>query len=251
MTCWQCGAALPPDVGFCRACGALVRPRSVPVVAGSEAAGPATVPRPSAVSPTPVSTAPWPVQVAVATRVAAPTDSRPNRTDPLVAVGSGFVLLSVFLTWYSVTITALGVRFYDSLEQAFLSKLFPQAAAGLGGLKGPLTTSVGALGQGAGGWRWAILVVSIVVILETLVVLSSGGSTQSGSWPHGGIQLLLTVANAVLVLAAFFTLPYDDAPSVYITVSRGAGAYLGLVGALFALACALATLLSKPSQAPS
>jgi hypothetical protein len=42
------------------------------------------------------------------------------------------VLISTFLTWYSVTLTSLGVQFYESLERALFSRLFPQIAAGLG-----------------------------------------------------------------------------------------------------------------------
>jgi len=45
MTCWQCGAPYPPDVGFCRACGAFVRPRNAPVNGpGATTAGALQVP---------------------------------------------------------------------------------------------------------------------------------------------------------------------------------------------------------------
>lgn len=253
MTCWQCGGALPPDVGFCRGCGALVRPRSAPIGAVTEAAAETQLPalRQTIAPPAPVSAHAWPVQAQVLAPTAVPAEVQRTGTDLLCAAGSGLVVLSVFLTWYSVTVTALGVRFYASLEQAFLSKLFPQIAAGLGNLRGPLTTSVSALGQGAGGWRWAILVVSIVIVLETLVVVTSARPNQLSGWPHAGIQVMLTIANVVLVLAAFFTLPYGNAPSGYITVARGPGAYLGLFAALFALGCALTAALRRQSPSPS
>jgi hypothetical protein len=93
--------------------------------------------------------------------------------DVVAAAGTGLVLISTFLTWYSVTLTSLGVQFYESLERALFSRLFPQIAAGLGGLTGPLTFSVSVLGKGAGGWRWAILVVSIVLLLEVIVRIPS------------------------------------------------------------------------------
>jgi hypothetical protein len=157
--------------------------------------------------------------------------------DVLSASGAGLVLVSLFLTWYSVTLTALGVQFYESLERAFFSRLFPQIANNLGGITGPLTFSVPALASGAGGWRWAILVISIILLVEVLLALSSStGGQSSPGWPHAGVLLLLSVAELVLVLAAFFSTPYGSTPAAYLTVSPGAGAYLGLIAAL--LTCA-------------
>jgi len=172
--------------------------------------------------------------------------------DVVCMAGSGVVLLSMFLTWYSVTLTALGVQFYASLEQAFLSRLFPQIAAGLGGLRGPLTSPVSALGEGAGGWRWAILVVSIVIVLEALLAISSGSASQSSSaWPHTAVQLVLTIADLVLVIAAFFSVPYGNVPTSYLTVDHGLGGYLGLLAALVACGAAVAGWLrTSPGSAP-
>lgn len=167
--------------------------------------------------------------------------------DVLAAVGSGLVLISIFLTWYSVTLTALGVQFYESLEQAFLSRLFPQIANSLAGISGPLTFSVPLLGSGAGGWRWAILVVSVLLLLEVLLAIASSAKSHlPPSWPHGSVLLLLSVGELVLVLVAFFSLPYGSAPSTYLTVAPGVGAYVGLVAAL--LACGGAVVgLAKSS----
>ena len=39
MNCWQCGAPLPPDVGFCHACGAFLRGRSAPANLPDPASG--------------------------------------------------------------------------------------------------------------------------------------------------------------------------------------------------------------------
>ena len=145
---------------------------------------------------------------------------------------TGGMLLSLLLTWYSVTITAVGMQFYQSFKRALLYRLFPAAASGVGGLSGPLTISVSALSKEAGGWRWAILVVSIVLILEVLLAIGSGVARQAApSWPHATILLALCVVNLVLVGAAFFNLPYSDVPSSYISVSHGVGSYLGLGGA--------------------
>ena len=38
---------------------------------------------------------------------------RSNLSDLLAGVGAGFVLISLLLTWYSVTITPLGVQFFE------------------------------------------------------------------------------------------------------------------------------------------
>lgn len=169
--------------------------------------------------------------------------------DVLAASGAGLVLISIFLTWYNVTLTTLGVQFYESLEKAFFARLFPQIANNFGGLTGPLTFSVPALGTGAGGWRWAILVVSIILLLEVLMAISSSTRSQlPPTWPHSGILLVMTVTNLILVVVAFFTLPYSGTPSSYVTAARGVGAYLGLLGVLVACAGAVTVLVkSAPS----
>jgi len=169
--------------------------------------------------------------------------------DVLAAAGTGILLISMWLSWYSVTITPEGVRFFESLERAFLSRLFPQVASGLGSLTGPLTSSVSALGEGAGGWRWAILVVAIILMLEVLIAISSGVTKQAlPTWPHASVLLVLSVANLILVTAAFFDLPYGGAPAAYLTVSRGVGAYIGLLAALVAFAGAVTRLVNSPTK---
>ena len=137
---------------------------------------------------------------------------------------TGGVLLSLLLTWYSVTITAVGMQFYQSLERALLYRLFPAAASGVGGLSGPLTISVSALSKEAGGWRWAILVVSIVLILEVLLAIGSGVASRPRLAGHTQRSLLaLCVVNLVLVGAAFFNLPYSDVPSSYTRYHMASG----------------------------
>jgi len=303
MTCWQCGAPLPPDAGFCRACGAFLRPRNAPVnrpsattppapqtprgphsdlganpppnsnVSGyaspppfanrsttSSFDGPAMVSRTPATDATPSTvrpvspTAAWapPSPTARPGIVSSGPVSNSTVGDVLAAAGTGFVLVSTLLTWYSVTMTPLGVQFYQSLERAFLARLFPQAAAGLGGLTGPLTLSISALDSAAGGWRWAILVVSIITLLEVLLAIGSGATRQpSPAWPHTAVLLVLTVANLVLVVAAFISLPYGGTPATYLIVTHGIGAYLGLVAAFVACGGAVARLVNgSPGTIP-
>ena len=259
MTCWQCGASYPPDVGFCRACGAFVRPRNAPVNGpGATTAGALQVPvvAPPASGSSPRSSASWPAASAATwtpqssmARSGIPSSaSGPNSVvgDVVAAAGTGLVLISTFLTWYSVTLTSLGVQFYESLERALFSRLFPQIAAGLGGLTGPLTFSVSVLGKGAGGWRWAILVESIVLLLEVIVAISSGTTGQaSPGWPHAAVLLILTIASLVLVVAAFFSPPYGGTAAGYLTVGHGIGAYLGLLGGLVACGGAVAGLVKS------
>jgi hypothetical protein len=57
----------------------------------------------------------------------------------------------------------------------------------------------------------------------------------------------MTVANLLLVVAAFVNLPYGGTPAGYLTVTRGLGAYLGLVAGLIACGGALVVLV-KGSQ---
>jgi len=166
--------------------------------------------------------------------------------DVVAGAATVLVLISMFLSWYNVTLTSLGVQFYDSLERAVLSRLFPQIASSLGGLTGPMTFPVSALGKEAGGWRWAILVVSIVLLLEVIVAISSGAAGPASSgWPHTPILLTLTLTNLVLVVAAFLSQPYSGTPSSYVTVAPGLGAYLGLLAALVASGGAVARSLKN------
>jgi len=277
MTCWQCGEPLPPDVGFCRACRAFVRPRSAPLIRPGFATGAPQEPlrtAPDVAGMAPASSVPAGLEstpqfsaspTLSISRLAAPAAAwssssstlRPriassgggrnrNISDGLVVVGTAFVLISLLLTWYRVTITPLGVQFFESIERAFLSRLFPQAAAGLGGITGPLTLSVSPLDKAAGGWRWAVLVVSIVILLEVLLAVSSGVTRQPvATWPHSAILLVLTVANLFLVIAAFVDLPYGATPAGYLTVTRGLGAYLGLLAGLVACGGTLAVLVKS------
>ncbi len=290
MNCWQCGAQIPPDAGFCRACGAFLRPRSAPVsrpdVAspnpplgpprdGADSSNPLAAPSaecPSQ-SPTPAPggyhaeagsalpevTAtgtrswapppqpPWaPAQSRTATPAVPETAAGPSSLgDIAAAAGAGFVIISLMLTWYQVTITAAGMQFYQSL----FSRLFPGAASELGGLTGPLTLSVSALDKEAGGWRWAIIVVSAVLVLEVLLAVGSGVARQvSPTWPHASILLVLTVVNLILVAAAFFARPGGGTSSLYLTVSNGIGAYLGLVAAIVAFGGGVAQIMRSSSS---
>ena len=169
--------------------------------------------------------------------------------DVLAAFGTAVVLISMLLTWYRVTITSAGMQYLEALERAFFPRLFP-AGGGLGGLTGPLTTSVSALGKGAGGWRWAIVVVSSVLLLEFLLAISSGATSPSSpSGSHTTILLLLTVINLILVAAAFITLPFGGTPAAYLTVARGMGAYVGLFAGLVACAGAVARLVRSSTSA--
>ncbi len=166
--------------------------------------------------------------------------------DVLAAAGAGLVLISMFLTWYSVTLTTLGVQFYETLERALFARLFPQIANAFGGITGPLTFSVPALGSGAGGWRWAILVVSIILLLEVLLAISASTKSQSSpTWPHTGIVLVLAVTLLILVAVAFFSMPYGGTPSSYVTVASGVGAYVGLLAALLACLGAVTGLVKS------
>jgi hypothetical protein len=90
------------------------------------------------------------------------------------------------------------------------------------------------------------LVVSIVLLLEVIVAISSGTTGQvSRGWPHAAILLILTSASLVLVVAAFFSPPYGGTAAGYLTVGHGVGAYLGLLGGLVACGGAVAGLVKN------
>lgn len=191
----------------------------------------------------------WTGSSAARARIGSGTTQPRSTVGELAAgAGTGLVLISMLLTWYRVTITSAGFQYLESLERA----LFPQAAAGLGGVTGPLSTSVSALGQGAGGWRWTILVVSIVLLLVLLLATTSGMARKSSSsGPSAAVAVILVLAttNLVLVAVAFFNLPFGGTPAAYMTVTRGVGAYLGLLAGIVALGGAVAPLFRSSPDA--
>ena len=127
MTCWQCGAPLPPDAGFCRACGACR--------ASSEHAGKRVdfVARLTSIHSRVTSAIDGGDEThAVAGRrglrlgtVARPFGRRCTVVDDgrrgRRATGAALALVSLFLTWYQVTLTALGVQFYHRSRSSGLS----------------------------------------------------------------------------------------------------------------------------------
>ena len=91
---------------------------------------------------------------------------------------------------------------------------------------------------------------SIVLLVEVLLAISTSTRIQSApGWPHTGVLLLLSVANLVLVLAAFFSMPYGSTPATYVTVAPGVGAYVGLVAALLACAGAVTGVIKNSPAA--
>lgn len=109
--------------------------------------------------------------------------------------------------------------------------------------------SLTALGEYAGGWRFAILIFAIATIAEVVANLVLRRVRSAFEWPHRSLLPLLAGTNLVLVLVAFFDSPLGPASGAYglLNASPGGGAYLGLVAAVVGVAMAGARLVTEPS----
>lgn len=255
MNCWQCGSPLPADVGFCRACGAILRGKGSPVppapgaapAAAVDPAGPqgspspqlGVAPRPSlgasaGVSPAPhVPWNPGPLGAIVPPPATAPGSSL-HGGDLVALAGSVLAASSLFMNWYVINVSSAGLRYLNRALQALL------AGAGYTGSAVALPTNsyavpISALDHLAGGWRWAILVVAAVCAVESLLaVVSFLSSASKPSWPHAPVALALTLLDLVLLVAAYFDVPPTGMPAQFASVGHAFGAYLGVAGGLAA-----------------
>jgi uncharacterized paraquat-inducible protein A len=94
--------------------------------------------------------------------------------------------------------------------------------------------TLSATASGAGGWRFLILVVSILIVLYLLVrtVLSVAPRLPL---PHWQLLTAASGVNAALVLISFLVKPFSSLDLFGISVSWSYGAFLGLAAAAVAV----------------
>ena len=245
MVCPGCGAFIPEDAGFCRACGMIVRgPKgraAVPVAPPPPGylAGPAPPPPPGyAAGPAPPGRPPPPPSAPGARPVfpgypvggSAPPvwadlppqgrrvlTVQPTGNDLLVAVLTVVVLVSLFLPFY---------RYRGSSDLVVIN-----------------AAQWSALSSTAGGWRWLILGSSLLILFYLLVRALARGQTLPMPIAHAPLLVGLAAANVALMAVAFFSLPFGgfsvSADGVVVGIAQSWGAFVGLSAAVLALAASL------------
>jgi len=175
---------------------------------------------------------------------------RLNRGDLVAGIASFLVLISLFFPWYS---------FAASPTQASATATLAQQQLVLAVCGQQLTVctssaapkfSVSALGAGAGGWRFLILVVAILVVLY---VLSQTVDTVARAIPnHWQLLIGMTALQGLLVVIAFFVNPFGILDNLG-SSSWAFGAFLAIIAAIAAVVGAVLVMQEskKAVGAPS
>ncbi len=198
MPCTQCGAENPPNTKFCVNCGApqaAAPPQAPPT---SQFSQPSQVPNPGGFGQAvaPAQQRP-PSQVSIDFR-------RLGTGDIVAAIGLVLLFIDLFLSWYTAS--------EDSISE-----------------------STSALGTGAGGWRFLILVLDILILIYFLIRTMTPRGLRL-PLPHWQLLTGLLSLEFLLTLLAFLIKPSLGPDSEGISISWSFGAYIGLVVALIALA---------------
>ncbi|MGH9172014.1 MAG: hypothetical protein ACRD0Z_14285 [Acidimicrobiales bacterium] len=142
---------------------------------------------------------------------------RLGRGDLVAVIATAVVFISLFLPWYSYTDT--------------------NASDGCGVTAGSsCSLSISALGSGAGGWRFLILVICLLVagLLFLRSFLVSGLRTPL---PHWQLLTALCSLNLLLIVISFLVKPgfYGLLAAAGISSSWSYGAFIGLIAGIAAV----------------
>jgi len=224
--CARCGAQLARGAGFCLACGAVVPATSRPTT------GPA---------------------LSINFR-------RLGTGDWVVVLGTVLVFIALFLPWYSFP-TGSGTANANAVS-TMSSDLTPGALTQSGSTSQEVTGVVSAMtaeltqaesdlcpnltqsecfsvygsetlnavADGAGGFRFLILILDIGIVLYLLARTLVDRARLP--LPHWQLLTAATVLNGILVVLAFSAIPYPD---IFPKVAWAFGAYWGVVAALIAI----------------
>ena len=174
----------------------------------------------------------------------APFDLRRLRPGDMIAgIASFLVLISLFIPWYSFASAAAqaGEQATPAQQQLVLAICGDQPAVCSSDV--PPQFSVSALGAGAGGWRFLILVVAIIAVLY---VLSRTLAPVARAFPyHWQVLVGITAFQGLLVLIAFVANPLGILDSLG-SSSWAFGAFVALIAAIAAVVGA--TLVMQESK---
>lgn len=175
-----------------------------------------------------------------------PVDFRRLRPGDLIAgIASFLVLISLFIPWYSFAASADSASANATLaqQQLMLAVCGDQPVVCESNV--PPQFSVTALGGGAGGWRFLVFVVAIIVVLY---VLSRTLDVVVQAVPyHWQVLVGLTAFQGLLVLIAFFANPLGILGSLG-SSSWAFGAFLALITAIAAVVGALLVMQENKNQ---
>jgi hypothetical protein len=165
--------------------------------------------------------------------------------DLIAGIGSFLVLISLFFPWYSFAASAARASATATPAQQQLALAICGSQPAICSSSAPPQFSVGALGAGAGGWRFLILVVAIIAVLYVLA-RTLDGVAQAFRY-HWQTLAGLTALQGILVLAAFLANPLDLFGSLG-SSSWAAGAFLALIAAIAAAVGAI--LVMRAARGP-
>ena len=151
--------------------------------------------------------------------------------DVIAGIASFLVLISLFIPWYSFASAAAqaGEQATPAQQQLVLAICGDQPAVCSSDV--PPQFSVSALGAGAGGWRFLILVVAIIAVLY---VLSRTLAPVVRAFPYHWQALVgITAFQGLLVLIAFVANPLGILDSLG-SSSWAFGAFVALIAAIAA-----------------
>jgi hypothetical protein len=168
--------------------------------------------------------------------------------DLIAGIASFVVLITLFLPWYSFAAAAATASdaATPAQQQLVLAVCADQPAVCSSNT--PPQFSVSALGGVAGGWRYLILVVAIIAVLYVLSRTLSGAPRVAAY--HWQVLIGLTALQGLLVLIAFFANPLGILDTLG-SSSWAAGAFLGLIAAIAAVAGAVRVMQESKTQRPA
>ncbi|MGP0032149.1 MAG: hypothetical protein ACLPVF_16805 [Acidimicrobiales bacterium] len=195
VTCSNCQSESAEGTQFCANCGAAL------AGAPAAAAPPGSVapPAAAAASATPPQDAPAPPAASSTPQIKFDA-SQLERTDWIVGIASFVLLISLFLSWFSVSFGSIG--------------------------------SASADGVTAHGYLWIVFILCLgIIVLLALQLLNLWAMPDESPVNTGQILLIATVINLVLVVLAFLFKPGGIGSGV----GWSFGAFVGLVAAIVAV----------------
>jgi hypothetical protein len=175
-----------------------------------------------------------------------PIDFGRLRPGDLIAGSASFLaLISLFLPWYSFAASAARASATATPAQQQVVLAICSGQPAVCSSNAPPQFSVSALGGGAGGWRFLILVVAIVAVLYVLSRTLDGVARAFRY--HWQVLLGLTAFQGLLVLIAFFANPLSILDSLG-SSSWAVGAFLALIAAIAAVVGAILVMQENNKQ---